>query len=179
MCGGAAAIAAFAPVGLDMREAPPPAYTGGFGEPTCQACHFDADVNSGAGKAVLHGVPVTYAPGGVYRITVAVTQAQIKAGGFELTARYEDGTQAGSLATAPADRGRAGVTPADGVQYVHHVLAGIEPITHDTVRWALLWTAPQRPGTVVFHLAGNAGNNDESPIGDFIYTASARTTAGK
>jgi hypothetical protein len=163
----------------DLRDAPPPAYTGGFGEPTCQACHFEAEVNTGKGKVLLRGAPVTYAPGGVYRLTVMVTQPQLKVGGFELSARYENGKPAGVLSAAPADRARTGTTKMDSVSYIHHVVAGIKPVAKDTVRWALLWTAPKVPGTVVFHLAGNAGNEDDSPLGDFIYTAMARSTAGK
>jgi len=30
-------------------DGPPPAHTGGFGEPTCRACHFDGDLNAEGG----------------------------------------------------------------------------------------------------------------------------------
>lgn len=180
LCCAGALLLAFAPLQHDMRDSPPPGYTGGFTEPTCQACHFEAEANTGKGKAMIRGLPAYYAPGGVYRVTVVVTQPGLAVGGFQMSARYEDGgAQAGVFEPAPADRKRAAVTSLDGTTYIHHTADGAQPAAKDTARWALLWTAPQRADNVVFHLAGNAGNDDTSPLGDFIYTTTARAMAGK
>jgi hypothetical protein len=66
------------------------------------------------------------------------------------------------------------VTSFAGVQYIHHVYGGSRRVAPDTARWQLHWTAPQT-GAVLFHLAANAADDDESPLGDFIYTASLRS----
>jgi hypothetical protein len=42
-------------------------------------------------------------------------------------------------------------------------------------KWTFEWTAPD-DGAAIFHLTGNAANGDDSPLGDFIYAASKRTT---
>ena len=39
------------------------------------------------------------------------------------------------------------------------------------------WTAPAGDAPVIFHAAGNASNGDASPLGDFIYTATASSGA--
>jgi hypothetical protein len=47
-------------------------------------------------------------------------------------------------------------------------------------RWTFRWTAPaDAPGrAVVFHVAANAANDDDSPLGDFIYARALRVLAG-
>jgi hypothetical protein len=50
---------------------------------------------------------------------------------------------------------------------------GTVPVSADTARWRLLWTAPNDGGTIVFHAVANAANADDSPLGDFVYAASA------
>jgi hypothetical protein len=42
------------------------------------------------------------------------------------------------------------------------------------------WTAPSpADGPVQFNVAANASNNDDSPLGDFIYLKAVRTTPRK
>lgn len=161
------------------RDRPPARHTGGFGEPTCHVCHFETDLDRGPGAVLLHGLPARYTPGAAYALTVVVTQPALGAAGFQLTARYEDGTQAGALRIGAREQARADVTVAGGVQYVHHLYDGSLPVAPDTARWRIVWQAPLEPGAVLFHVAGNAANDDSSPLGDAIYTRSARLTAGK
>jgi len=47
-------------------EGPPPGHTGGLGEPTCRACHFDAPEELEVGELVLKGLRAAYAPGTEY-----------------------------------------------------------------------------------------------------------------
>lgn len=162
--------------GRAERDRPPPAHTGGFGEPLCTACHFQAAVNTGPGSIAVTGVPAEYAPNATYTLTVAIVQEYLAAGGFQLSARLEDGTQAGTLAPAHDDSARADVTTHDGVQYIHHLYDGTSAVAPDTARWQVVWTTPAG-GDVVFHVAGNAADDDESPMGDMIYAATLRTTA--
>ncbi len=57
------------------------------------------------------------------------------------------------------------------VQYAQHTRAGAFTETPGVARWSIIWTAPSTGGTsVVFHVAANATNDDDSEFGDFIYT---------
>jgi hypothetical protein len=155
------------------RDRPPTAHTGAFGEPTCHSCHFDSDLNSGAGRLLLQGVPLHYTPGREYPVTVLLVQAGVNAAGFQLTARFQDGHQAGSIRPAPHEQDRVDVTTDRNIQYAHHLYGGTLPVSADTARWIVLWTAPDSPEPVVFNVVGNAADDDTSPLGDFIYTGSA------
>jgi hypothetical protein len=169
----ATALLLAVPEASATRERPPTAHTGGFGEPTCQTCHFDSDLNSGPGSLRLLGVPETYAPGTVYPLTVLLVEPGLRAAGFQLTARFEDGTQAGSLGPADPQQRRIDVTTDRQVQYAHHLYDGTFPVSPDSARWTVLWTAPAEGRTVSFHLAANAADDDSSPLGDFIYSTTA------
>lgn len=162
------------------RERPPPAHTGGFSEPLCTECHLTAGVNEGDGTLAVEGLPARYEPRATYVLTLTLAQEYLSAAGFQMAARFETGThagrQAGSLAAAPADTARVDVTTSGGVQYTHHVYAGTVPTAPDTARWHVVWTAPDS-GAVVFHLTGNAADDDDSPMGDMIYATSLHTTA--
>ena len=98
--------------------------------------------------------------------------------GFQLAARYEGigmvpgGAQAGVF--APSDE-RTAVVSDTGlrVRYIEHTAVGTV-LSGDVGRWMVRWTAPAVPGKVVFHVAANAANDDDSPLGDFIYTRAVR-----
>jgi hypothetical protein len=171
--GGAAAPAP--PPEAEYRDGPPPGFSGGFGEASCHGCHSEMELNDSRGKAVLAGVPERYAPGQVYPLTVTLTRPGFAVGGFELTARFEDGgAQAGALAVPPDQQGRLAVATDRDVQYAYQRLPGSERVAPDTARWTLLWTAPAQGGAVQFNVASNAANQDESTSGDYIYTTVAR-----
>lgn len=171
LCAGLLAAAAWHP------DAPPPAHTGGFGEPTCLDCHFDAPLNDAEGKLLVDGFPKRIRPGAAYDLTVRLAHPGMEIWGFQMAARFAGpgrrGAQAGSFAEAGA-----GVTVdvQDGIEYIRHeVAAGAA----DSARWSFRWHAPDGPSdTVAFHLAALAGNDDESPFGDFVYTWS-ESTAGR
>jgi hypothetical protein len=156
------------------RDRPPAAHTGAFGEPTCQSCHFDSDLNAGAGRLLLQGVPEHYMPGREYRITVLLVETGLAAAGFQLTARFLDGHQAGNIVPPPREHVRVDVTTHRNIQYAHHLYDGTLPVSPDTARWVMLWTAPaDSPEPVIFNVVANAADDDTSPLGDFIYTGSA------
>jgi len=47
-------------------------------------------------------------------------------------------------------------------------------------RWTVEWTAPSlATGPVQFNVAANASNNDDSPLGDYIYVKAVRSTPQK
>jgi len=162
-------------------DAPPAGFSGGFGESTCHACHFTAEPNSGPGSVELIGLPEAYEPDQRYAITVQLVRPGLVLGGFQLTARYaETGAQAGTLEAAPEDAERVGVTVNRDVAYAHHRLPGTIPVSTDTARWTILWTAPgEGAGSVLFHVAANAADGDESTYGDVIFTAESAIAAGE
>ena len=166
----AAPLAAAAGFSSGHPDAPPPGTTGGFGEPTCVSCHFAATPDT-LGSLVLRGLPATFETGRSYDLTVELAREDMAAAGFQLSARFAAGParglQAGGFRVLGND---ATVTAQAGVDYVHQTLAGTVPSAPGMARWRLGWTAPgEASGAVRFHVAANAANGDESPLGDRVY----------
>jgi hypothetical protein len=162
---------------MASASGPVPARTGGFGEPSCHECHWNNELNDPSGRLTLSGVPEDYSPGRQYLITVALAHPELVRGGFQLSARFEDGTNAGTFAntgpateTVPDEAGR--------VFYAQQTKAGSAAPVKGAARWEVEWTAPAagRAGPILFHVAANAANGDASPLSDFVYTATGRTT---
>ena len=172
-CMTAALVAGAAAEARATRDAPPAGHTGGFGEPTCQDCHFEAELNTGGGRLRLEGLPASYMPGAAYTLTVTLAQRELWVGGYQLSVRDAGGAQAGTLSLPDGAR-RSGITVLGGIAYAHHVLAGTDPVAPDSIGWSVAWTAPAAGGPVVFHVAGNAANGDSSPLGDYVYAIELR-----
>ncbi len=154
----------------------PPGFSGTFGENSCHACHFEADVNTLPGHASIDGVPERFVQGTTYPLTVIVQRPGMTTGGFQLTARFRDGgAQAGVLAVAPEQAERLKVETKDTVQYANQRSAGAALASPGTARWTVLWTAPAASGAVRFDVAANAGNKDESAGGDYVFTVVAES----
>lgn len=157
--------------------APPTARTGGFGENTCLECHLEYAPDLPGGRLLLLGVPDAVTPGGTYTLTIRLESEEMGRAGFQVAARYGSGKRAGAF--RPLD-GRTTVT-ADSVSsipYAHHTRTGTDVADQAVASWSMEWTAPAEPGDIVFHAAANSANGDDSPLGDFVYTAVLRTTAG-
>jgi hypothetical protein len=167
----AAATTLAAATATATPDAPPPAHTAGFGEPSCQACHLGAGDNEGPGTLELIGLPAEYEPGASYVLTVRLTQTAMPTAGFQLAIRHADGAQAGNLTPAHAEERRIGVTVSGDVQYAHHLIDGTVPAVTDTAEWRIRWTAPAAArGLVLIHAAALAANDDLSPLGDWVYS---------
>ena len=167
-------VTGFAPVALrSYPNGPPPAHTGGFGEPTCQICHAQSAVNAREGWLGVEGVPEVYEPGRTYRLTVSVGRAGLGASGFQMSARYATGPAPGSNAgelTSIDARTEVQRVDSTGVSYAHHREAGSVPLSKDSTGWSIEWTAPHRAGgAIAFDVAANAGDGDASEFGDWIY----------
>ena len=152
---------------------PPLGYTGGFGEPTCQACHTDAAVNEPAAVLTAEGLPDSYTPGGVYQLTLSIAASGQVRNGFQAAVRFADGAQkglqAGSL--SPVDpRTQVGTDASTGIQYASHSDIGADPVSPERGTWVVEWTAPSSDDSVVLHVAANSANGDNSPLGDLIHT---------
>lgn len=173
-------LAAAPPPETTYVDGPPPAHTGGFGDDTCHACHFENDLDAPGGSLAISGVPDTLDPTETYRITVSLERIGMRRAGFQLAARVSEGdgagVPAGTLRAVDGDERVQVVTASDGATYAQHT----EPGTTLTDPGATLWTVEWRPSvanatSVTFHAAANAANDDASEFGDFIYTASATT----
>ena len=60
--------------------------------------------------------------------------------------------------------------------FVQHNLAGSRVRATGENRWTIRWTAPAPASAPVqFNVAANASNNDDSPLGDYIYLKRIRS----
>lgn len=152
---------------------PPPGHTGGFGEPTCQACHEGEPLNAYGGSVTILGLPEAYEPGLSYLLTVVLRADETAVAGFQLSARFAGGPDAGITAgrlssTSP----RVTITEdAAARRYAHHTVDGSVAPDSDGSSWTVEWVAPAAGGAVVFHVAANSGNGDNSPLMDLVYQA--------
>lgn len=162
-----AAIGAFA-------EGPLPGFTGGFGEPTCRACHVDSP-EPPPGMLTLKGVPERYEPGREYLIEISLTHPALARGGFQAALRHAEGPLKGQSAgtLAPGDDRVQIVDGPNGVRYVQHSPKGSVPPSPGAIGWRVRWRAPDA-GAIALDLAANAGNDDASPLGDVVATRSER-----
>jgi hypothetical protein len=163
-------IAAARPFSAD---GPPPAHTGGFGEPTCRACHHTDPLNAPGGALTIDSLPLEgFTPGRTYQLTVRLSRPGMAIGGFQLSVREDRSNgrdrPAGSL--APVDDHTQLVRLAgSAVPYLQHTRRGTALPQPDTARWVFRWQAPGAQVPVVFHLVANAANGDNSELDDAIY----------
>jgi hypothetical protein len=167
-----------------FKEGPYPNVTGGFGEQTCHLCHIDNPINAPGGTLALDGVPASFAPDQAYPITVTISRQGLRRGGFEIAARFvggrQKGRQAGSWRLLDT---RAQLIPGavdKALTFVQHNQTGSRATTPGSNSWTMEWTAPSSAaGAVQFNVAANASNNDDSPLGDYIYIKAVRSAATK
>jgi hypothetical protein len=176
----AASGAGVAPGRVPARPAPayaegaPPGFSGGFGEQSCHACHFQGEVNSGPERVVIAGVPDRFVAGERYEVTITLSRPDMALAGFQLTARFkDDGAQAGRLMPAPGEDARVKVETQGDVQYANQRKDGTTLAEAHAARWSVIWTAPDASRPVVFHVAANAGDGDGTAEGDYVETATA------
>ena len=156
-------------------EGAPAGFTGGFGEQSCDGCHFDKALNEKPGQLTIAGIPERFMPGERYTLTITLARPAMAVAGFQLAARLENGgAQAGTLTPGPGEEKRVKVETQSNIQYVNQRVEGSAPAEPGTARWSLVWTAPPAGGTVLIHAAANAADKDGSTRGDFVYTTVAR-----
>ncbi len=143
--------------------------TGGFGELTCHSCHFDYEINDERGSLTVEGPTENYRPAKAHRFQVAVESERLGIGGFQMTARFEDGSQAGTF-EFEGDRLMFTSATDPDIQYLQHSSDGTSPTGERKVVWEFVWNAPEKNDRpVIFNIAANAGNYDYSEFGDWIY----------
>jgi hypothetical protein len=167
-----------------FKEGPYPNVTGGFGEQSCHLCHLDNPVNAPGGSLTISGVPSAFAPDATYPITVAIAREDMRRGGFEIGARFASGKQRGRQAGSwKLIDARTQLIPGavdKALTFVQHNLAGSRATSAGVNTWTIEWTAPAAASAPVqFNVAANASNNDDSPLGDYIYLKSVRSAPAK
>jgi hypothetical protein len=167
-----------------FKEGPYPNVTGGFGEQSCHLCHLDNRLNAPGGRVTLDGVPQTYTPGQTYPLTVTISRDGLRRGGFEIAARFGSGPHKGRQAGGwkPMDA-RVQLIPGavdKALTFVQHNLTGSRVSETGVNTWTVEWTAPPAPAAAVqFNVAANASNNDDSPLGDYIYLKTVKSQPSK
>lgn len=147
------------------------AFTGGFNEETCHSCHFDYEVNPNEGDLSISGIDKSIAGGEVAEFKIKVGREELGRAGFQLSVRFEDGSQAGQLKIEESNRLTYTRSVPDSLQYIQHSEKGSEPDGADKSSWTVRWKAPEPgAGTVIFNIAANAANGDQSEFGDYIFT---------
>ncbi len=170
-------------VALPLPDGPPPAHTGGFGEPTCEACHTGgAEPGTPAATAAIIA-PRAFEPGQTYDIVVLLRRPALTRGGFELAVRYASGEpdaarQAGQLVAVDSTRLGLVRDSVRGVVYARHTRAGTRA-TDGEARWMVRWTAPPDRQAVVFHAALLDSNDDDSNLGDDVLTRAQVVPPGR
>lgn len=146
------------------------AFTGGFGEETCRSCHFDYDLNPEGGSLTVSGIGETISAGERVEIQITISRNDLGIAGFQFSARYSNGSQAGQFNIEGNERLTFTEATPDSLQFVQHSAIGSEPTEIGISRWTVIWQAPESPrDTVIFNVAANAANGDQSEFGDFIY----------
>ena len=124
--------------------------------------HWERPARANSQQLELDGLPERVRSGGVYALTVTLSDPTMQISGFQIVAEA-DGQPAGEfsarderLESALIGTMLRTMTPADA-------LAG-------RVRWQFEWQAPATIGSpVIVYLAASAANNDGSPFGDVIH----------
>ncbi len=157
-------------------EAPPAGHTGGFGEPTCRACHDDGPLDAPPGTLEVRGLEAPLLAGETRIVTITLWSPDMTSAGFQAAVRWAEGARSGAQAGRLEAAGGAVavlVDSASAVQYAHHT-AGGTGVADGTARWRFRWVVPERAGPVVLHVAANSANGDNSPLGDLIYARTER-----
>jgi hypothetical protein len=155
----------------------------------CTLCHLNFswnNLNTPGGAVEILDLPATYVAGETYRLRVRLSTDSTasfpeREWGFQITAvRASDGEGCGTFVLDVADADslqivsgtESGIPELASRWYVEHKFAGVRHDVAGSAEWTFSWRAPDAPeDTVLFYCAGNAGNGDMSPDGDFIFTA--------
>ena len=146
----------------------PPGHTGASGEPSCHACHNDLQLNEPNGRLEVAGFPARYQEGESYVVSLILDSDEMVRSGFQAA------VSGGTLASL--DHRTVVISDSVGRPYIGHGPQGALPDSPLRTLWSFEWVAPPRRGDViVLSAAANSGNGDNSPMGDFIYTAQAQS----
>ncbi len=138
-------------------------------------CHDDASGSTfnRFGSVDILNLPESYQSGQAYDLSLQIEgPLSARVFGFQLAARFEDGSIAGSL-----------IPLASGVQT--HQIEGVDVLLHsplplDSGDVPFRWIAPEQAlGDVIFDVAANAANDNQDPSFDHISTNRALVAAAQ
>lgn len=154
-------------------------YTGSPGELTCAKsnCHNSFALNSGPGSVTIVAPTMSnwqYIPGQSYEISVTVSQSDMAVFGLGFEALQVSGANAGTLSSGTGTHTLNATVTGNSRKNVVHLLDG--GLTTGAHSFTFTWLAPSTAMDVTFYVAGNAGNDNGSRTGDYIYTTSQLVT---
>ncbi len=165
--------------GTIYLDGPPVAHTGGFGEPTCQMCHFGSELNRSMDALSIRGPAEEITPLTTYRLEIKLRSDNLVVGGFQMSSRTRSGQNVGNFRSPTVDTRVA--VDTTGIQYVQHTQHGVEntPVSDNQIGWTVEWISPDViPDTIVFNVAANAANGDNSALGDVVYVREVVVASG-
>lgn len=151
------------------------------GERSCASagCH-SGDTNGGNVAIAFNGMDgagYTYTPGETITILVTLTDDQMQVGGFQVTARQEDGCSPGGAFGNSANDLQVSTVrmvsrpDCNGISAEYLTHSPAKPADGGMVTYEVEWTAPAASdGPITFAAAGNGANGNGGPGGDAIYT---------
>ncbi len=157
------------------------ARTGSPGEFDCTGCHTSFPVNTGGGSITISSPNLTnwqYVPGQVYQIDVTVAKTGVPLFGFGFEAlRTSNNTNGGILSITNSVETQiksAVVSGSSRTNVVHKENGGLTANSHT---FSFNWTAPATNiGNIRFYTAGNAADNNDDSLGDYVYKTSQLVT---
>lgn len=170
---GVALSALTAAIAQANPEGAPAGHTGGLGQPDCSACHdLGAEPTEHSGL-FLEGLSDTFEAGREYTFELTVIDPAARVAGFQLMLVSGDGEHGQWL---PGE-GQAVMEQSDSV-YVHHSQPRMTQEDGKSgerrAQWMLRWRAPEAEGALAIYAAAVAGDDDQSPFGDNVYTVTKK-----
>jgi hypothetical protein len=155
--------------------------TGSPGENDCTGCHTSFAVNSGPGSIIISSPNLTnweYVPGQTYQIDVTVAQAGMPLFGFGFEAlRTSNNSNGGTLSIINSTETQLKTVTVQGNSRTNVVHKENGGLSNDSHTFSFNWTAPATNiGNVMFYTAGNAANNQNDSLGDYIYKSTQLVT---
>jgi len=157
---------------LDALANNPPDYD------NCTLCHNSFALNSGSGTLSLDGLPANgFIPDETYNLVLSLEHSGAMRWGFEITVIYETGgnyLRGGQMVITDPAHTQISLGSGNDPDYAKHTSAGTYPGTSGPTSWQFDWTAPNASvDMVTFYFVGNAANNNDSRLGDYIYAVTA------
>lgn len=164
------------PISHSKSDQPPQFQAGdAVNQASCSVsgCHVgDNNVNNGEGSTtiILGDNFSTYMPGQTYPVSITIERPSAAIFGFQMVAFGEDNKSLGSFIADESQHTAIQTSSSMDIEYINHFNA---PTGTDSYTFNLEWEAPEAgSGPVLFSASGNAGNDGNGAMGDFVYTTS-------
>jgi hypothetical protein len=158
-----------------FSSVPPQGYTGATGSYCSTAgCHSSFLLNSGGGNVTTIGLPTSITLGTTYNFSTVITHAVAdrEKFGFAIKAVDASNTTVGTFSTTNAN---AFVSGTEITHFNAPFVLSTDSYTYGNLKWTAPTVAPVYP--VTFYIVGNAANNGQGSIGDYIYSTTVVANA--